>query len=269
MDIRKKLTICICTYNEKDNIKDCIRAVRKNGIENILVIDAGTDNTRELAEKEGAVVFACEKGLARQRQKAIDICKTEYLAFVDADDRLHSKCLSTLLYEMKKYGYDAIQASVRVYSPHTYWEKAIDATWRYCIFKAGPTNMIGRPAVYRTAAIKDVGADLAFVNIGDEDTAISIRMEKKGYKQGIGSGISYRKCPATWYENKNAWIKYGKGDAMVVKQYPQKKKAIYKHLLINYPLCRSLGLIKNGKLKYCMYPVLMGWFRYSTLRKNL
>ncbi len=265
----KDVTVCICTYNEENNIRKCIQNIKNGGVHNILVVDASTDKTRMYAESEGAIVLSCEKGLARQRQVAIDICKTEYLAFVDADDRIRRNCISMLLNEMKAYKYDAIQASVRVWNPKTYWQKAIDATWRYCIFKPGPANMIGRPAIYRTQAIQEVGADINFVNIGDEDTAISIRMEQAGYKQGIGHGISYRKCHASFAENKKEWIKYGKGDAMVIRQYPEKIKDIYKHLLVNYPMKRSWELIKNGEGKYCLYPILMGWVRFWTMRRNI
>ncbi len=260
-----EVTVCVCTYNEEDNIKRCIRNIKANGIGNIFVVDASTDQTRVIAENEGAKVFTCEKGLARQRQVAIDNCKTKYLAFVDADDRIRKDCISVLVSEMNKGNWDAIQASVRVYHPETYWQKAIDATWRYCIFKPGAANMIGRPAVYRTEAIQAVGADINFVNIGDEDTAISIRMERAGYKQGIGHGISYRKCHKTFKENRKEWIKYGKGDAMVIRQYPEKKKNIYKHLLINYPIKRSWDLIKNGKGLYCLYTILIGWTRFFVM----
>lgn len=125
--------------------------------------------------------------------------------------------------------------------------------------------MIGRPAVYRTEAIKAVGADIKFVNIGDEDTAISIRMERAGYRQGIGHGICYRKCHGAFTENKKEWVKYGKGDAMVIKQYPEKKRNIYMHLLVNYPIKRSVDLIKNRKGIYCLYPILMGWIRFGVV----
>ena len=118
-----EVTVCVCTYNEENNIKRCIRNIKANGISNIFIVDASTDRTRLIAEKEGAKVFTCEKGLARQRQVAIDNCKTKYLAFVDADDRIRKDCISVLVNEMNKENWDAIQASVRVYHPETYWQK--------------------------------------------------------------------------------------------------------------------------------------------------
>ena len=264
----EEVTICVCTYNEEKNIKRCIQNIKENGVCNILVVDASKDKTRKLAENEGATVLTCEKGLARQRQVAIEACTTKYLGFVDADDRIKKDCVKVLLNEMEAEKWDAIQASVRVYHPKTYWQKAIDATWKYCIFKPGPSNMIGRPAIYKTEAIRLVGADINFVNIGDEDTAISIRMERAGYKQGIGQGISYRKCHATFTENKKEWIKYGKGDAMIIKQYPAKKRSIYRHLLVNYPIKRSWDLVKNGKGAYCLYTILIGWVRFGIVCRD-
>lgn len=267
--VKENIMACVCTYNEENNIKDCIRTIRDNGIEDILVVDASIDNTKEIALAEGVKCITCEKGLAIQRQKAIELCEKEYLVFVDADDRLKEDCIDILMKEMQTTGYDAIQASVRVYEPKTYWQKAIDATWQYGIYKVGPSNMVGRPAIYRAVAIKDAGADIRFANIGNEDTAIAIRMEKKGYKQGIGSGISNRICHASYKDNKKEWVKYGKGDAMVIKQYPEKKKSIYWHLLYNYPVKRSMDLIKNGKGWYCLYPILIGWTRFRVMKKQL
>lgn len=259
--------VCVCTYNEEKNISDCIDAIRENGYNDILIVDASTDRTKEIADNKGVLVKVCEKGLARQRQVAIDYCDKEYLVFVDADDRIKNDCIDTLISEMNEDKYDAIGAQVRVFEPTSYWQKAIDATWQYSMFKKGPSNMVGRPAVYRTAAIKDAGSDLDFVNIGNEDTAISIRMEQKGYRQGIGTGISYRICHASFEDNKREWIKYGKGDAQVIAKYPHKRKKIIMHDLWEYPIARSADLIKNGKIKYCLYPICIGIYRYRTLKK--
>lgn len=262
------LLVCVCTYNEESNIQKCIRSIRDNGIDNILIVDASTDRTRELALAEGVKVVSCDKGLSIQRQKGIDICEDEYLAFVDADDRIEKGCLHKLLEELKKNNYAAICAQGRVYNPHTYWEKAIDATWKYSMFKVGESNMVGRPAVYLASAIKEVGADTSFSGGGAEDIAISIRIEKAGYKQGIGSGITYRECPSTFIENYRAWVRYGKEDAKVINRYPQKRKKLIFHNGIEYPFIRSCELVKNGglaKIIYCPYPIMIGLVRLFTM----
>ena len=263
------LTIFICTYNEEENIIDCINSVKENGYTNIVIIDSSENNlTKEKAESLNTKVIKAKKGLAGQRQVAIDVCKSEYLMFVDADDRLGKNCINTLIDEITENNYDAIQASLRVFKPNSYCEKGMDANLKYCINSIGKTNMIGRPAIYKTYILKKVGMDISFNGVGNEDAALSIKMEKKGAKQGKGSGISYRRHPSSFRENIKAWKKYGYGDAQLIKQYPEKKKNILKHLLFTYPVKRSFIFIQNGKGFYILFPILFGFIRFFSLLKR-
>lgn len=264
----KDVSAFICTFNEEKNIAMCISSIRDAGVDQITVIDSGTDNTSQIAQKMGATVIKSEKGLAWQRQIGIDNCTTKLHMIVDADDRLDRSCIKALIKDMQEYGYDSVQACLRVNNPQSYCQKGMDANWRYCVCIPGPTNMTGRPALYKTEVIKKVKTDMAFKKTKDEDTAMAIRMEKLGYKQGIGHGMAYREHPYSLKENIAIWKAYGRGDANIVKQYPHKKKAIYKHDLFEYPIKRSWYLIKNGAGLYCGFTVGMGIVRYVYLLKN-
>jgi len=264
------IAIYICTYHEEDNIQDCIKSIKQNGYENILVIDASKDDlTKIKAQEVSAKVITTTKGLASQRQVAIDDCQSEYLMFVDADDRLDKNCISALLEELEGNQYDAIQASLRVLNPKTYWEKGMDVNLTYCTNGLGKTNMLGRPAIYKTNILKQVGMDVSFNGVGNEDAALSIKMERFGAIQGKGSGISYRYHPASFKENFEAWKKYGLGDAQLIRQYPNKLFNILKHLLYVYPIKRSLYYVINGKAKYVGYPILLGLTRLIYMAKRL
>jgi len=263
-------TIYICTYHEEDNIQDCINSIKKNEYQNIVVIDASKDDlTKQKIQAVGIRVIKATKGLAGQRQKAIDDCETKYLMFVDADDRLDKNCIKTLLQEIKNNDYDAIQANLRVLEPKSYWEKGMDANLAYCINSIGRTNMLGRPAIYKTEVLKQVGMDISFNGVGNEDAALSIKMEKYGALQGKGSGISYRYHPKSFKENFNAWKKYGLGDAQLIRQYPNKFFNIVKHLLYVYPIKRSFDYIKNGETKYIGYSILCGFIRFYFMMLSL
>jgi len=267
---KNSITIYICTYHEEDNIQDCIKSIKNNGYNNITVVDASEDDLTKLkAQKVGAKVIKASKGLAGQRQVAIDDCKTEYLMFVDADDRLDKNCINILIHEMQKYNYDAIQASLRVLNPKSYWQKGMDANLKCCINKVGITNMVGRPAIYKTNILKQVGMDISFNGVGNEDAALSIKMEKFGALQGKGSGISYRYHPYSFKENLKAWKKYGLGDARLIKQYPNKVFNVLKHLLYVYPIKRSLIYIKKEEIKYIGFPILTGLIRFIYMIKGL
>jgi len=266
----KNITIYICTYHEEENIQECAENIKRNGYSDIVVIDASKDNlTKEKAEKVNLEVIKAPKGLAGQRQIAIDNCQSDYLMFVDADDRLDKECIDTLLDELEKNNYDAIQASLRVLNPKSYWEKGMDANLAYCINSLGRTNMLGRPAIYKTNILKQVGMDTSFNGVGNEDAALSIKMESFGALQGKGSGISYRHHPASFKENFNAWKKYGLGDAKLIKQYPNKIFNILKHLSYVYPIKRTFYYAVNGKIKYVGYPILLSLTRLSYMAKGL
>lgn len=269
-NLNELIGIYICTYNEENNIEECIEKIKNNFVYDICIVDASLDDkTSKLAMKSGARVLKAEKGLAGQRQIAIKDCKKDFLMFVDADDRLEKNCIKKLYNDLIVNNYDAVQSSLRVFEPKTYWQKGMDNVLRYCISIEGKTNMVGRPALYKTKILKDVGMDLSFNNIGNEDSALSIRLEKIGAIQGISSGISYRKHPEYFKDNYKAWKKYGYGDAKIIEKYPEKKSNILKHLLYVYPIKRSFKLISKGKIIYILFTILTGIIRFYHMNKAL
>jgi len=154
-------------------------------------------------------------------------------------------------------------------NPKTYWELGMDANLTYCINDLGKINMIGRPAIYKTNALKQVGMDVSFNGVGNEDAALSINMERFGAIQGKGSGLSYRYHPPSFKENFEAWKKYGLGDAQLIRKYPNKLFNILKHLLYVYPIKRSFFYVINGKIRYTCYPILLGLTRFIYTVKGL
>jgi hypothetical protein len=116
--------------------------------------------------------------------------------------------------------------------------------------------------------LKQVGMDVSFNGVGNEDAALSIKMESFGALQGKGSGISYRHHPASFKENFNAWKKYGLGDAQLIKQYPNKLFNILKHLLYVYPIKRSFYYIRNNEMIYIGFPIMTGIVRFGYMLKG-
>ena len=79
----------ILTRNEARHIAACIGSLRKF-LSRILVLDSGsTDGTRAIARACGAwVVLRPFADFASQRQAALDLVNTEWVLFVDADERI-------------------------------------------------------------------------------------------------------------------------------------------------------------------------------------
>lgn len=87
------LTIAILTKNEERNIIDVIRNCQRL-TDSILVVDSGSiDNTVTLAEANGAKVVyrAWDNDFSAQRNFALEHVDTEWVLYLDADERLNEQ----------------------------------------------------------------------------------------------------------------------------------------------------------------------------------
>ena len=184
-----EISILICAYNEENTIAECIESIQKNNPKEIIFVDGGsTDQTIDIASKYNniKIIHSKIKGLAYQRQQGIDVATGDYIALIDADDKLDSNCLNQLINEMNEYNFDAILAREYSLDNKTYWQRAHEALDIGITYTNKPTktNMIGRPAIYRKKAIQYCGFDSFFNGVGNEDADISRRMEIAGFRQG-------------------------------------------------------------------------------------
>lgn len=94
LEMRKRYSIVIPALNEADNITACIRAAADQTIGRadyeIVVVDNGSsDNTAEAALLAGAdkVVLETHRGTNFARQRGLEECSGDLIAFLDADSR--------------------------------------------------------------------------------------------------------------------------------------------------------------------------------------
>ncbi len=82
-----QLTAVILTLNEEKHIKACIDSL--GWADEVVVFDSySQDNTVQLAEKSGATVYQSPfENYAQQRNAALAQIKTDWVFFVDADER--------------------------------------------------------------------------------------------------------------------------------------------------------------------------------------
>jgi glycosyltransferase involved in cell wall biosynthesis len=84
----KGITALVLTLNEEDNIAECLKTLL--WADEVMVLDSGsTDRTVEIARTLGAQVFFHPfKNYADQRNYALSLVRTEWVFFVDADERV-------------------------------------------------------------------------------------------------------------------------------------------------------------------------------------
>jgi len=84
-----KISVGIITYNEEKNLPDCLKSV-KWADEIVVVDDASTDKTREIAKEFGAKVIKTGKKTFFDVNKniAIKACTGDWIFLIDADERV-------------------------------------------------------------------------------------------------------------------------------------------------------------------------------------
>jgi len=88
--VKYKISAALATFNEEDNITDCIRSLKKFADEIIVVDGKSQDKTAELAKKEGAKVILTENKpmFHINKNKAIENCSGKWIFLIDADERV-------------------------------------------------------------------------------------------------------------------------------------------------------------------------------------
>ena len=98
------LTVVILTKNEELNIVEVIDNA-KQVTDEVLIVDSGsTDKTIEFAELIGAKVIYREwdNDFAAQRNFALEHVKTEWVLYLDADERMNLELISSIRKVLKK-----------------------------------------------------------------------------------------------------------------------------------------------------------------------
>lgn len=85
-----KISVALATYNEEENIKDCLESVRQLVDEIVVVDGSSTDKTREIAKKFGArIIKTTNKPMFHiNKNMAIDACTGDWILQLDADERM-------------------------------------------------------------------------------------------------------------------------------------------------------------------------------------
>jgi glycosyltransferase involved in cell wall biosynthesis len=83
-----RLSVIVIAHNEALNIQDCVRSAAF--ADEVLVLDScSTDDTVALAEAAGATVVTTDwPGFGRQKNRAIDAARGDWLFSLDADERI-------------------------------------------------------------------------------------------------------------------------------------------------------------------------------------
>ena len=111
------ISVIIPVYNAEKYLKKCIESVQHQTYENIeiiLVDDGSKDNSlqicNEFAQKDTRISVFSKKngGAASARNKGLDVCKGEYIYFVDCDDYIAVNTLEVMMKHLHEKNADMV-----------------------------------------------------------------------------------------------------------------------------------------------------------------
>jgi glycosyltransferase involved in cell wall biosynthesis len=273
------VTIIVRTLNEENNIQACVKTCKNNNVDEIIVVDGGSvDQTVALAQKESVSIIKSEKGLVKQRDTGLKYANSDnqYIAIVDADDRLEKYCIRHLISDLMRDKAHAVQAKHESYAifskkPLNYWEEAMLVNLKIIneeSKKQSSINMIGRPALYnRQRLMEAIKLDSNKFTTASEDADLSYQLLKNGARFTYGTGLTYRKHLNSFFKLYKRWLSYGSGDAKFIITHKDRLFHVIYHLLINYPIIRSFKSIKTYSIRYVPFFLCQGLIRFIGLLK--
>ncbi len=111
-----KITVCVPAYNEENNISDIVQRARNFSDEVIVCNDGSTDNTAELAKKEGAFVVNHHKNLGYGKsvrtlfQTALER-NADIIITLDSDGQHNPEQIPSIVEPIVKQGFDIVIGS--------------------------------------------------------------------------------------------------------------------------------------------------------------
>lgn len=93
-----KLSVTLATYNEQDNIGDCLESISEAASEIVIVDGSSTDKTVSIAKSFGAkvIIEPNQPNFHINKQKANDKALSEWILQLDADEGVTEKLLKEI-----------------------------------------------------------------------------------------------------------------------------------------------------------------------------
>lgn len=152
------LGVAIITYNEAQNIRRCLESVQ--WAEEIVVVDSGSqDNTREICLEYTSSVYTHEwPGYSAQKQRAIDLVKSEWVLSLDADEELSFDLQKELQEELQDSSYQAYKIPRQLVFKGKVLKYAEGGSSKLRLFRAGRACMDGKKVHEGLATEEKVGS---------------------------------------------------------------------------------------------------------------
>ncbi|MBP9773979.1 MAG: glycosyltransferase family 2 protein [Candidatus Peribacteraceae bacterium] len=180
-----RISVVIPAYNEERYIWPCLESIlmfaNPDLLEIIVVDNASTDRTAELAEKFPGVrvVYEPRKGTSFARQRGLEEATGDYIAFIDADSMIPAHWFTIV-----RHVFTSDPGLVCLSGPYIYhdlsgWEKSFVAMWsplHQLTYKYTKSFIIGGNFIAKRNVLKEMGGFDTSITFYGDDTNIARRI---------------------------------------------------------------------------------------------
>lgn len=275
----ESVSAVVCTYNSAKSIRNCLTSLRENGVREIIVVDASSDDgTREIAKELADKVLTDPRiGLAEARNIGIKECTLKNVINVGADNIMPPESIRIMLDTKLKMKWAGVSAVTIMQDPKVNYISWAMNLYKRARFYPGERNVIGTPSLFDVELLKCKPYDPKMS--WSDDGELCNRLGKEGHKFGIADVEVFEFGSESFYSVNYRWKGYGKSDWETYNKFSTDwgiKRKIYSILYplkneLILPLFRINGFAKIGALPFLIvitYIRYKSWFCYAISSKR-
>ena len=263
----KKVSAVICTWNSIASIRRCIESLKNNGVGEIIVVDADSDDgTKDVAfELADQIVIDLRKGLATARNMGINVSSGYYIINVGADNVMPLGSILRMIEVKEEMGWTGVSAVTSLEQSHKNyfnWAMNLYKPTRYYL---GERHVIGTPSLFEAKILKNNLFDSAMGHSDDGD--LCTRLSRIGCRFGIADVVVGEIGTDSLNSVLYRWKNYGQSDWETYSKYSATWNFRRKIYSLIYPLKNELILpfykiSGYDKIRILPFLVLITTIRY-------
>ena len=223
-DFEPKVSVVVPTYNEQNNIKECLDFIfksnyKKNKLEVMVVDDGSTDNTLKILKKYKEVKVLRQEHLGKVEALNLGALNSshEFILTVDADTVLNKDCLKELIKPFFHHDIGATTGNNNVRNNNSIICAFQNVEYHFSNLIRNSFSKVfdngiwfsGSVACYRKSALKRIGYFKKDTLAEDQD--IALEMKKFGYRtinapKAVGYTIAPNKIKDLYKQRTRWWI---------------------------------------------------------------
>jgi glycosyltransferase involved in cell wall biosynthesis len=236
--IKNKTTAVICTYNSENNIEECLRSLKKNEVNEIIIVDAkSSDNTIFIAKKySNKILQDKRKGLGNARNIGIKKSSGKYILNFGPDNILPKGSLKIMIECLEKSNIAGVGAQTEVLGRNYFsWSMNL---YKRARFYYGEREVVGTPTLFHSNILKKYLYNKK--STFSDDAELCNRLKKFGYKFWISRAIVFERKTDSLIDIIKRWKMYGISDYEIYLSNKKRWNFFRKANSIFYPLKEEL-----------------------------